>query len=238
MLAGEDRWPLASRAVPRFSILAVLSVVTLITAGSLRGYQEVRAFHGLWDTTYGQLLLAKITLVLPLLALGAYNNRFAVPRLKKQIASVVERRRFLRAAGTELAIMAAIVGITAVLVTEPPAKASVKATKYVTDTVPIGPLELNYVVQPAKTGPNTIHLYFYKPKSGFPASVDAAKLSATLPSQNLGPLRIPLTKIVPSHYTTPAAVFPQPGDWQVTIEIRRGAFQSFTQTVTVPIKEG
>src|SRR5207247_1723991 len=98
LLAGEDRWPLASRAVPRFSVLAVVSVATLIVAGSLRGYQEVRAFDGLWDTTYGRLLLVKIALVLPLLLLGLYNNRFAVPRLKRQIASVVEQRRFLRAA--------------------------------------------------------------------------------------------------------------------------------------------
>jgi copper transport protein len=238
LLAGEDRWPLASRAVPRFSILAVVSVATLIVAGSLRGYQEVKAFHGLWDTTYGQLLLVKIALVLPLLGLGLYNNRFAVPRLKKQIASVVEQRRFLRAAGTELVIMAIIVGVTAVLVTEPPAKASVAAAKYATDTVPIGPLEVNYLIDPAKTGPNVIHLYFYLPKSGFPADVDDAKMSATLPSKNLGPLRIPLTRIVPSHYTTPAGVFPEVGDWQVTIEIRRGQFRSFTQTVTVPIREG
>jgi copper transport protein len=238
LLAGADRWPLASRAVPRFSILAVASVVTLITAGTLRGYQEVRAFHGLWDTTYGKLLLAKIALVLPLLALGAYNNRFAVPRLKRQVASAVEQRRFLRAASTELAIMAVIVGVTAVLVTEPPAKASVKAAKYVTDTVPIGPLELNYIIEPAKTGRNTIHLYFFQQRSGFPANVDDAKLSATLPSQSLGPLRIPLTKIVPSHYTTSTAVFPQPGDWQVTVEIRKGQFQAYTQTVTVPIREG
>ena len=238
MLAGDDRWPLASRAVPRFSLLAVFSVATLIVAGSLRGYQEVRAFHGLWDTTYGQLLLVKIALVLPLLGLGAYNNRYAVPRLKKQIASVVEQRRFLRAAGTELAIMAVIVGVTAVLVTEPPAKASISAAKYATDTIPIGPLELNYLIDPAKTGPNVIHLYFYRPKSGFPASVDDAKMSATLPSKNLGPLRIPLTRIVPSHYTTSAGVFPEAGDWQVTFEIRRGQFQSYTQTVTVSIREG
>jgi len=238
LLAGADRWPLASRAVPRFSILAVISVVALIAAGSLRGYEEVKAFHGLWDTTYGQLLLAKIALVLPLLALGAYNNRYAVPRLKRQIASAIEQRRFLRAAGAELAIMVAIIGVTAVLVTEPPAKASVKAAKYATDTVPIGPLEVNYIFEPAKTGPNTIHLYFYKPKSGFPANVDDAKLSATLPSRNLGPLRIPLTRIVPSHYTTSSGVFPEPGDWQVTVEVRKGAFQSYTQTVTVPIREG
>jgi copper transport protein len=238
LLAGDDRWPLASRAVPRFSLLAVFSVATLITAGTIRGYQEVRAFHGLWDTRYGQLLLVKIALVLPLLLLGLYNNRYAVPRLKKQIASVVEQRRFLRAAGTELAIMAAIVGVTAVLVTEPPAKASISAAKYATDTIPIGPLELNYLIDPAKTGPNVIHLYFYRPKSGFPASVDDAKMSATLPSKNLGPLRIPLTRIVPSHYAASAGVFPQAGDWQVTFEIRRGQFQSYTQTVTVSIREG
>jgi copper transport protein len=238
LLAGDDRWPLASRAVPRFSLIAVLSVATLLVAGSLRGYQEVRSFQGLWDTTYGQLLLVKIALVLPLLGLGAYNNRYAVPRLKKQIASVVEQRRFLRAAGTELAIMAVIVGVTAVLVTEPPAKASISAAKYATDTIPIGPLELNYLIDPAKTGPNVIHLYFYRPKSGFPAGVDDAKLSATLPSKNLGPLRIPLTRIVPSHYTTSAGIFPEAGDWQVTFEIRRGQFQSYTQTVTVSIREG
>ena len=238
MLAGADRWPLASRAVPRFSILAIVSVVALIAAGSLRGYEEVRAFHGLWDTTYGKLLLAKIALVLPLLGLGAYNNRYAVPRLKRQIASVIEQRRFLRVAWAELAIMAVIIGVTAVLVTEPPAKASVSAPKYATDTVPLGPLELNYIVEPAKTGPNTIHLYFFRPKSGFPASVDDAKLSVTLPSRGLGPLRIPLQRIVPSHYTTSSGVFPEPGDWQATVEVRKGAFNSYTQTVTVPIREG
>ena len=238
-LAGADRWPLASRAVPRFSILAVGSVVALIAAGSLRGYEEVKAFHGLWDTTYGRLLLAKIALVLPLLALGAYNNRYAVPKLKREACSAVEQRRFLRAAGLELAIMAAIIGVTAVLVTEPPAKASIQASaKYATDTVPIGPLEVNYIVEPARTGPNTIHLYFFKPKSGFPANVDDAKLTATLPDRNLGPLRIPLQRIVPSHYTTSSAVFPEPGDWQMTMEVRKGAFNSYTQTVTVPIRGG
>jgi copper transport protein len=237
LLAGEDRWPLCSRCVPLFSLLAVGSVAVLITAGSIRGYQEVKSFNGLFHTTYGQLLLVKIVLVMPLLLIGLYNNRFAVPRLKAGIASVVERRRFLRAAGTELVIMAAIVGVTAVLVTEPPAKASVSAAKYATDTVPIGPLELNYVIEPAATGQNLIHLYFFKP-SGPPANVDDAKMSATLPSKNLGPLRIPLQRIVPSHYTTSAGVFPEAGDWQVTFEIRKGQFQSYTQTVTVPIREG
>jgi copper transport protein len=235
--ARDDRWPLASRAVPLFSRLAVLSVATLILAGSLRGYEEVRAWHGLWDTTYGKLLLTKVALALSLLGLGAYNNRYAVPRLRRQIASLAEQRRFLRAAGAELAVMAVIVGVTAVLVTEPPAKASIKPPKLFATTAPIGELEVNMVIEPARTGPNVIHLYFFT-KAGVPANVDAAKLAATLPSQNIGPLRFELQKLVPSHYTVNGAVFPLPGDWQVTIEARRGEFQSLTQTVSVPIRKG
>jgi copper transport protein len=249
LLAGDDRWPLASRAVPRFSILAVISVATLVTAGAIRGSEELvppgtalrhwprTVWDGLWHTTYGQLLLAKIALVLPLLGLGAYNNRFAVPRLRKQIASAIEQRRFLKAAGAELLIMASIVGVTAVLVTEPPAKASVKPPKFFSTIAPIGSLEANLTVEPARTGPNLIHLYFFT-QAGVPANTAEAKLSASLPSDNIGPLRIQLERIVPSHYTVTGAVFPQPGDWQVTIEARRGQFEALTQTITVPIREG
>jgi copper transport protein len=237
LIAGEDRWPLASRAVPRFSKLAVVSVGALILAGSLRGYEEVRTWKGLWSTTYGYLLLAKIGLVLPLLGLGAYNNRYAVPRLRRQIASLAEQRRFLRAAGAELAIMAVIVGVTAVLVTEPPAKAAIKPPKYFNKVVPIGNLELNLLVEPARTGPNVMHLYF-STKIGVPASVAEVKVSATLPDKNLGPLLIPLQKIVPSHYTTSSATFPFSGTWQLRIEARRGKFELLTQTVSVPIRGG
>jgi copper transport protein len=249
LLSGDDRWPLASRAIPRFSILAVASVVMLVAAGAVRGSQELVPSgtslrhwpRFIWDgysqTRYGHLLLAKIALVLPLLGLGAYNNRYAVPRLRKQIASIVEQRRFLRAAGAELLIMAAIVGVTAVLVTEPPAKASIKPPKLFSTIAPIGDLEMNLTVEPARTGPNLIHIYYYT-QLGAPGNTAATKLSATLPSQNLGPLRIPLQRIVPSHYTVTAAVFPQPGDWQVTIEARRGEFESLTQTITVPIRKG
>ena len=86
-LAEDDRWPLATRAVPRFSAMAVVSVAVLIVAGLVSAYLQVRTWRGLWETEYGLLLLAKIVLALPLLALGAYNNRYAVPRLRAGIAS-------------------------------------------------------------------------------------------------------------------------------------------------------
>jgi copper transport protein len=246
--AGQDRWPLASRAVPVFSMLAVGSVALLVLAGSVRGYEEIvpsgvsarhvpRAiWNGVLHTTYGQLLLAKILLVLPLLGLGAYNNRFAVPRLRKQIASVLEQRRFLRATGAELAIMAIIVGVTAVLVTEPPAKASIKPPKLFNTTAPLGNLELNMTIEPARTGPNVIHIYTFTQR-GVPAPTAAMKLSATLSGKTLGPLRIPLQRIGPFHYTVSGQTFPYAGDWRFTIEARRGQFQALTQSISVPIRQ-
>jgi copper transport protein len=230
-------------------MLAVGSVALLILAGSVRGYEEIvpsgtgashlphAIWDGVWHTTYGQLLLAKILLVVPLLLLGAYNNRFAVPRLKKQIASALEQRRFLRAAGAELAIMATIVGVTAVLVTEPPAKASIKPPKLFNTTVPLGNLELNLTIEPARTGPNVIHIYTFTQR-GVPAPTAAAELSATLPSRGVGPLRIPLQRIGPFHYTVSGATFPYPGDWRLTIEARRGQFEALTQTISVPVRKG
>ena len=79
LLARDDRWLLAMTCVPRFSTMAVVSVVALITAGIVSAYLQIRTWSGLWETEYGLLVLAKIALLLPLLALGAYNNRRAVP---------------------------------------------------------------------------------------------------------------------------------------------------------------
>ena len=147
--AGEDRWPLAADAVPRFSGIAVVAVSWLIASGTISGYLQVRALRGLWETTYGQLLLLKLGLVLPLLLLGLYNNRRAVPRLREQIASAGERTRFLRIAGAELALMVAIVSVTAVLVSEPPARAEVAPTGPYATIAQLGDLELNLVVDPS-----------------------------------------------------------------------------------------
>ncbi len=237
LAAGADRWPLAAQAVPPFSRLAVVSVAALLIAGTYNAYEEVAAWRGLWETTYGLLLLAKIALVLPVLALGAYNNRYAVPRLRKAVASVAERRRFLRMAGAELAIVVAVVAVTSVLVTEPPARASVAPTGPYATTASLGRLEANVVVDPAKTGLNAIHLYLTD-RSGRPADVAELEVSASLPSEHVGPLRFTAHRLAPGHYAVHGAQFPLAGDWQLRIEARRGEFEALTRTVSIPIRKG
>ena len=234
--AGTERWELAVSAVPRFSGLAVVAVSWLIASGTVSGYLQVRALRGLWETTYGQLLLVKITLVLPLLALGFYNNRRAVPRLRERLATAPERTRFLRVAGAELALMVAIVSVTAVLVSEPPARAEVAPRGPYATTAQLGDLELNVVVDPAAAGRNQIHLYLTNP-SGQPTDVDEATVSATLASREIGPLRLKAHRAGPGHFIAHGAQLALAGDWQLRVETRRGEFDAATATVSVPIRK-
>ena len=236
VLARKDRWPLAAVAVPRFSALAVGAVAVLLVAGVVNGYEQVRAWRGLWDTTYGLLLLGKVALVLPLLLLGLYNNRYAVPRLRRQIASAAEQRRFLRMASAELGLMVAIVGVTAFLVAEPPARASVAPSGPYATIAQLGPFEVNLVVDPARAGDNDLHLFLLD-RSGQPAEVDDLRVLASLPSKQIGPFRFTARRLAPGHFAVLSAHLALAGDWQLRIEARRGEFESLTQTVSIPIRK-
>lgn len=234
VFAMEERWPLATRSVPRFSTMALVSVAILLVAGSINGWLQLGALRGLWETQYGLLLLAKIALVLPLLALGAFNNRYAVPRLRAGVATPGERRRFLRAAGAELAIMVAIVGVTAVLVNAPPARTEIEMHAPTEHAVTLGDLQGHVRVEPGQIGRNQIHLAFMH---GNVEGIAEVRVSATLASKEIGPLRFEARPAGHMGFVVPNAQLSPAGDWQLRIEARRGEFELLTATVSVPIRE-
>jgi copper transport protein len=253
-LAGTDRWPLATRAVPRFSNMAVLSVVALLTAGIISGYLQVRTWRGLWETEYGLLLLAKIVLVIPLLALGAYNNRYAVPRLKAGISSVLERRRFLRATGVELAIMVAIVAVTAVLINAEPARTELEMTAAEGDhatmtgpemepghepfegTVQLGQSEAMVAVDPAVPGENMITITFMQAADA--EEISKVTIAASLDGEDIGPLDFTAKPdpAQPGTFMVEGASLSIAGDWDLRIEALLGEFDLLTDNLTVPIQ--
>jgi copper transport protein len=231
-LAREHRWPLGAAIVPRFSTMAVVSVAILVVAGTVNGYLQVRAWRGLWETEYGVLLLVKLGLVLPLLALGAYNNRYAVPRLRAQIASAIERRRFLRFASAELVIMAAVVGVTAGLVNAPPARTEIAMHEPHEQELELGPFMAHLTVMPAMPGPNEIHFEF---EQGRP---DQVRVSASLPAREIGPLRYEAKPgMAQNALVVKDANLSLAGDWTLVIQARRGEFELFAQRISVPIEE-
>jgi copper transport protein len=87
------------RAGRRFSNIALGAVLVVAATGLVRAVTELAAFHQLWSTTYGRVLLVKSALLLALVALGFANRR----RLRLPVVLA------------ELAVLAALVLAAAVL---------------------------------------------------------------------------------------------------------------------------
>lgn len=238
---ASERWTLASRAVPRFSTLALGAFGVLAATGAANAVLEVQHWQGLWDTTYGRLVVAKSALLLPLLALGAFNNRVSVPHLRAAAASVADRRRFFRAAAAELVLIAVVIGVTAALVAEPrpkdrPPRQSRSASVF-RATSSVGPFRLELAVSPAVAGQNDIDVQLAA-NSGTPASIAEVRVAATLRDRGIAPLRFEARRLGRGHFAVAGAPLAITGRWLLTFTVRQGQFSEWLQTIVVPIEKG
>ncbi|MBI4279441.1 MAG: copper resistance protein CopC, partial [Armatimonadetes bacterium] len=115
--------------VARFSRTAAASVALLVATGVYAAMQHVPAVRELRDTLYGLTLIAKIALLLPVLALAAVNRFLLRPRLEQAArapadpeAAARTRRTFLRTVRAESALSLAVVLAAAALTILPPAR--------------------------------------------------------------------------------------------------------------------
>ncbi|HWN13217.1 MAG TPA: CopD family protein, partial [Candidatus Dormibacteraeota bacterium] len=78
---GTDARPFAVLAVRAFSRLAFAVMLLLVATGLANTWFQVGSVPALVGTSYGWLLLAKISLLLPVLLLARHNRRRLLPRL-------------------------------------------------------------------------------------------------------------------------------------------------------------
>ena len=120
---GADARPLAVLTARRFSRLALLCVVTLGASGTLASLTQVGSVAGLVGTTYGRLLLGKLALLAPILALAALNRRRHLPALGGEAARVGRpaMRRLAWFVGGEALLALTVLGFAAAMGFTPPA---------------------------------------------------------------------------------------------------------------------
>jgi putative copper resistance protein D len=71
----------AQEATRRFSLMGIATVSTLLVTGLFNAWQLVGGIPQLVGTSYGRLLLIKLGMLLPLLALAAINLLYIKPRM-------------------------------------------------------------------------------------------------------------------------------------------------------------
>lgn len=238
-LEGDERTRLLAATVARFSALAGIAVAIVLGTGvvqSLLGMDEVGQVTG---TAYGRATTIKLALFLGLVWLGWVNRSRLLPRLRAAATGTGTGeagrvlRRVLRA---ELAIAVVVLGVTGALAGYPPPD-SLAAGPF-SGSADTGPARVEVTVDPARPGPNEIHLYYFDRGTGAQWDVPKeVRLEAELPERGLERIEIDATKAGPGHYVASGAVLGPPGDWTLHINTRVTEFDELTARLTIPIEE-
>ena len=247
-----------AEALPRYSRLALGCVAVLALTGTYQAWREVWPIPALWSTSYGQLLLAKISGFLLIVAV-AYLSRQAVQRryvrpvahalsVKEEDGSVAtisgpeaaalgEDRQLVRrlraSVGIELALGVVVLAVAAVLVSQAPARNTY--VKPVDKTVALasgGTAEVE--LTPAKVGQNTLTVKVFD-KSG--KQVDARAVTATesLPSDQYGPLAVQMQKTGTGQYSSSSVSLTKTGNWELVIRVQMSEFDRDVVQVDVKV---
>lgn len=101
-----------ARVLPRFSVLSLWSVLTLLAGGVLSAIVAIDSPAALIDTGYGRLLLAKVVVTAGLMGLAWHNRSRWLPSARgHRVTAQVSTRR----SDTELALMAVALTLAAAL---------------------------------------------------------------------------------------------------------------------------
>ena len=238
-LDGPDRTRLLAASVGRFSTLAGVAIAVILVTGVIQALISTDAISELVDTAYGRAVLIKFGLFLVIVALGWVNRSRHLPALRAAAAghatpgaAGTALRKTLRA---ELVVGIAVLAATGALAGYAPAKA-VSSGPFSTDKV-LGPARLELTVDPARVGPNQIHLYLFNRRNG--SQFTGAKevtLQAALPAKRIAPIDLQANKAGPGHYIVTNGTFGVRGDWRLTVVARVSEFDEYRTTLKVPIK--
>jgi copper transport protein len=124
-LPGRDGTRLLAVVVGRFSMLARFAVLILLLTGIAQSVALVGSLSALRDTEYGLLVLAKIALLGVLIALGGFNQRWVLPRLRLLAAGGGEPGRattvLRQSVALKVGFALVVIAVTSVLVVTEPA---------------------------------------------------------------------------------------------------------------------
>ena len=245
--AISDARPLAAM-VRRFSDVALIAVVVVSATGVTMAWIILPSAGELTSTGYGLALLVKAALVVVVIALGAYNRYRLVPAVEDRHSD--RARRWLgKIVSAEFALLIAVVGVTAVMVTRSPlgsttaaATAASPATSAEAHEMAMATVTLSddggtaeVMVTPGRVGSNAIDIVLHDVEGRVVNPYEAPVVELSLPAADIGPLRPEVLPLGIGHYQANADLS-FAGSWELTIRVRTGEFDSVVGTTTVTIE--
>ncbi len=230
---GRDE--IVTEHLQRFSPLAATGVVVLLASGTANALSQLPDVESAFDTTYGQVLLVKLALMSSLLFVACVNAFYLRPRITSRAVSAGQSAAatsalLSRLVRVELGLAVVVLLVAAALIQYPTGRqqrdveaneaAAAEASGF--DAVQAaGDIDVQLSVAPNQVGTNSFLVYLFPPASGEPLNVLRVSLRFVPPDPSLGPTVIVAEEAPGNSYKAIGPFFTEPGDWQVSIELRR-----------------
>jgi putative copper export protein len=124
-LTAAGRQVVLGRALPRFSAMALVAWGVMGLTGLYAAALQVGNLRGLTTTPYGQSLLLKLALLVPLLALGAFNLLIVTRRIRRvtdEEAAGGWSGNFVTAIAAETLLVTVLLGVVGLMAGQAPAR--------------------------------------------------------------------------------------------------------------------
>ena len=221
-LPDDERRECLAEIVPRFSVVASLSVATIIVTGVFSGWAQVTVADAL-NTPYGITLIAKVALVLPLLFLGVLNLLWVRPRLRREDSSLEWLKRLLIGEAVLAVLILAAVGMLTAL--EPARQvasrelADSRESISFSDTVSGDTIQLE--VSPGRVGSNDVTVTLTDRLDRPIVNADEVLVRLVFLESDLGDDTLTATSQGDGRYVREDAQLSIAGVWQAEMVVRR-----------------
>jgi len=260
----QPRFLYLANAFDRFSVIAGVSVAAVLATGLFNALAQVPSWDALTDTTYGRVLLAKLAIVAPLLAIAAINAYVLKPRLVAAIDGLYQsggdgtpdqrrtwsdalsflQRWLPRTVVVEVVLVVAVFAAVGVLTQTTTAEGEIAADEAASgagqdfeQAAAVDSLNVTLRVSPNRVGLNEYELSVTD-ESGRPVeTVTQARLRFTYEdvADLIPQSEIILNELAPGEFTGGGAYFTQPGNWRVEAGIRRSDGDDLAQDFVLPV---
>ncbi len=253
-----------ANAFDRFSVIAGISVILVLATGTFNALAEIPNPHAMLHTTYGKVLLAKLILLMPLLAVAGLNAFVLKPRLVAVIdglyqqgggGSEPQRAKWTRQLAAlqralpitvivEIAIVVAVFAAVGVLTQTATAKGEIAQTQALKSTgakfnqaATQGDIKLTLEVSPNRVGINQYNLSIQTADGKPVTTATYARLKFNYDDvQNaVAPSQIELNKFADGDYRGAGAYFTQPGNWRAEVTVRRSDGDDIAHIFVLPV---
>jgi copper transport protein len=227
LTALAKREGLAAQTLARFSTVAAGLLAVVAAAGIGLAWRILGSWENLVATTYGLILLIKVSTVALAVAVAGWNRYRLLPRFKQTVGyrdRIEAARQLSTAVRAEAALLVLALLLTGFLVNQVPDEDQELAAAERTTVVAVAAdIKVVAHVEPGRVGSNTVTVQV-QDASGEPVEPYAPP-TISISSDHLDLGARPARNVASGTYQA-QVVIPHPGTWEIAVSVRTSEFDN------------